>query len=333
MRVSTSLRRRIGLLKQRFRRIRGARLTWSDPEEAALESLLSRGSRGLGAAIERAHDLGAVFDGWTDHINLDAWRQALEDIGVDIDRELGERALSDTLPWDLIDAGVRKGYLKGEWRRAIRETETEDCKWGHCYRCGIPGDGDDTKLASNTLPVLGKALPEGDRPKAAAYRQRTEPRTPPALGLRPQQPVHRRYRFVFSKMGDARWLSHRQLMDALERMVRAAGLPVRYTEGFNPHIRLSMGPALPVGYEGRAETFDVDCTAPLSEHHLARANALLPNGVDNPRRPTVAFRCTQAGSAGRSGSLPHRRCRAVARIGGGTCRGDPRRNPQLAAPR
>jgi radical SAM-linked protein len=274
------LRRRIGWLKQRFRRIRGARLTWSDPEEAALESLLSRGNRGLGAAIERAHDLGAVFDGWTDYINLDAWRRALDDIGIDVDHELGERALSDTLPWDLIDAGVRKGFLKGEWRRAVREAETEDCKWGHCYRCGIPGDGDDIQLASTTLPVLGEALPDAEQPRAAAYHLRPEPRTPPAVSARPQQPVHRRYRFVFSKIGDARWLSHRQLMDALERMVRAAGLPVRYTEGFNPHIRLSMGPALPVGYEGRAETFDVDCTAPLCKQHLERANALLPRGVE-----------------------------------------------------
>jgi radical SAM family uncharacterized protein/radical SAM-linked protein len=274
------LRRRIGLLKQRFRRIRGARLTWSDPEEAALESLLSRGSRGLAAAIERAHDLGAVFDGWTDHINLDAWRQALDNIGVDVDRELGERALSDTLPWDLIDAGVRKGYLKSEWRRALRETETEDCKWGHCYRCGIPGDGEDTQLATTTLPVLGEVLPEADRPMAAAYKLRPEPRTPPSTNVRPQPPVHRRYRFTFSKTGDARWLSHRQLMDALERMVRAAGLPVRYTEGFNPHIRLSMGPALPVGYEGWAENFDVDCTAPLRKQHIERANALLPDGVE-----------------------------------------------------
>ena len=122
-------------------------------------------------------------------------------------------------------------------------------------------------------------MPEGDGPKAAAYHLRPKPRKPPAVNIRPQPPVHRRYRFVFSKMGDARWLSHRQLMDALERMVRAAGLPVRYTEGFNPHIRLSMGPALPLGYEGRAETFDVDCTAPLTKQHLERANVLLPDGV------------------------------------------------------
>jgi radical SAM family uncharacterized protein len=273
------LQRRIDLLKQRFKRIRGARLTWSDPEEAALEALLSRGGRDLSEVVERAHDLGAVFDGWTDYLDLHAWRRALGDAGIDVERELGGRELGETLPWDLIDAGVRKGFLKAEWRRALRETETEDCKWGRCYRCGIPGDGDDTQLAPATLPVLGEVLPEKQRPKAAAYRRRPAPRIPTPDRKRPQPPVHQRYRFTFKKTGDARWLSHRQLMDALERIVRSAGVPVRFTEGFNPHIRLSMGPALSLGHQGEAEIFDVDCTAPVRPQHLERANSLLPEGL------------------------------------------------------
>ncbi len=273
------LHRRISLLKHRFKRIRGAKLTWSDPEESALESLLSRGGRDLAAAIERAHDLGSVFDGWSDHLDLGAWRQALADCEIDVTRELNGRELSDTLPWDLIDAGLKKGYLKAEWRRALRETETEDCKWGHCYHCGIPGDGTDTQLAPESLPVLGEPLPEAERPKVAAYRLRPEPRLPAARRDRPQAPVHRRYRFTFSKTGDARFLSHRQVMDAFERVLRAAALPVHYTEGFNPHIRLSMGPALALGHEAAAEIFDVDCTAPITDAHRERANSLLPDGV------------------------------------------------------
>ncbi len=273
------LRRRIHLLKQRFKRIRGARLTWSDPEEAALESLLSRGGRDLSVAIERARDLGAVFDGWTDYLDLGAWRRALDDTGIDVNRELGGRQFADTLPWDVIDAGVRKGFLKAEWRRALRETETEDCKWGHCYRCGIPGDGTDTQLAPSTLTVPGDAPSEEQRPTVAAYRQRPEPRIPTTDRKRPQPSIYRRYRFTFSKTGDARWLSHRQLMDALERTVRSAGLPVRFTEGFNPHIRLSMGPALSLGHQGEAEIFDVDCTAPVRPQHLEKANSFLPEGV------------------------------------------------------
>jgi radical SAM family uncharacterized protein/radical SAM-linked protein len=273
------LRRRIHLIKQRFRRIRGARLMWSDPEEAALESILSRGGRNLSGAVEKAHDNGAIFDGWSDHLNLDAWRRALADCGVDVERELAGRDLTDVLPWDFIDAGVRKGFLKAEWRRAQREVQTEDCKWGHCYRCGIPGDGEDTQLATGSLPVLGEGLSENEGPRAAAYVGRSEPRMSIPAAEKSQPPVHRRYRFTFCKTGDARFLSHRQLMDTLERVVRATGIPVRYTEGFNPHIRLSMGPALAVGHQGEAEIFDVDCTAPVREHHVQQANDLLPEGV------------------------------------------------------
>jgi len=273
------LLRRIHLLRSRFRRIKGARLNWSDPDESVLEALLSRGGRELSRTIERAHDLGAVFDGWSDHLDLDAWRQAVADTNIDMDRELGARELADTLPWDVIDAGVRKGYLKAEWRRALREAETEDCKWGRCFRCGIPGDGADTMLAECGLPLLGEALPEADRPKAAAYKLRPEPRVPPAARIEAQPPIHRRYRFSFTKLGDARYLSHRQVMDALERAFRAAGVPVHYTEGYNPHIRLSMGPALGVGHEGEAELFDVDCTSQVRKQHVTRVNRLLPHGI------------------------------------------------------
>jgi hypothetical protein len=274
------MRRRIRLLRDRFRRIRGARLTWSEPDESSLEALLSRGDRRLSATIERAHDLGAVFDGWSDHFSLEAWRRAIEDTGIDLGRELGPRDLLETLPWDLIDAGVRKNYLKAEWRRAQRELTTEDCKWGHCYHCGIPGDGEDTRLAAESLPLVGDPLPSEQHPKAAAYRLRPEPRVPRRSEMSSQPPLYRRFRFTFSKTRDARFLSHRQLMDTVERSLRAAEVPVRYTEGYNPHIRVSMGPALPVGYEGLAEVFDVDCTGPIRPHHVSAMNRVLPTGVE-----------------------------------------------------
>jgi radical SAM-linked protein len=66
-------------------------------------------------------------------------------------------------------------------------------------------------------------------------------------------------------------------MDVLERAFRAANLPVRYTEGFNPHLRLSMGPALPLGQESRHELFDVDVLEPLDG--LAAVNDRLPPGM------------------------------------------------------
>ena len=273
------LRRRIGVLRERFKRIRHARLTWNDPAESGLEALLSRGDRRLARVVARAHDLGSVFDGWNEWLRLDAWQQACTELGVDVEGERGPRELTATLPWDVIDARVRKGYLKAERRRAFDERETPDCRWGDCMRCGVPGNGADTLLAPATLPLVGEEAPELARARNAAYRQRPMPRLlPPAPPLTQAARVAR-YRFTFAKTGDARWLSHRNVMDLLERALRAAGVPVRYTEGFNPHIRLSMGPALALGHEGRRELFDVECHAPVELGMLSHANRVLPEGL------------------------------------------------------
>ncbi len=89
----------------------------------------------------------------------------------------------------------------------------------------------------------------------------------------------RTYRVTFEKRGDARYLSHRNVMDVLERALRGARAPVRYTEGYNPHMRLSMGPALPLGQESRHELFDVDTLDELTGEHLAAVNSRLPSGL------------------------------------------------------
>jgi radical SAM-linked protein len=89
----------------------------------------------------------------------------------------------------------------------------------------------------------------------------------------------RTYRLTFEKLGDARYLSHRNTMDVFERALRASGAPVRYTEGYNPHLRMSMGPALPLGHESNHELFDVDVLDALTDAHVAAVNARLPDGL------------------------------------------------------
>jgi radical SAM-linked protein len=66
-----------------------------------------------------------------------------------------------------------------------------------------------------------------------------------------------RLRVRFAKSGRLRWLSHLELIHALERSVRRAGLPYAVTLGFNPHMKVAFGPALPVGTAGDNEYYDV----------------------------------------------------------------------------
>lgn len=66
-----------------------------------------------------------------------------------------------------------------------------------------------------------------------------------------------RLRVRFGKTGRLRWLSHLEVVHALERLVRRAGLPCAITQGFHPHLKIAFGPALPVGTGGENEYFDV----------------------------------------------------------------------------
>lgn len=66
-----------------------------------------------------------------------------------------------------------------------------------------------------------------------------------------------RLRVCFVKRGRLRFLSHLEVVRACERAIRRAGLPYAVTHGFNPHMRISFGPALPVGTVGEHEYFDV----------------------------------------------------------------------------
>jgi hypothetical protein len=91
------------------------------------------------------------FDAWSEHFSWERWTKALEAAGVPKSRHLRDKDLKETLPWDVVDASIRKPFLVVEWKKALKEMHTDDCKWGHCYACGVPGDGEDTVLA-NPLP-------------------------------------------------------------------------------------------------------------------------------------------------------------------------------------
>ncbi len=66
-----------------------------------------------------------------------------------------------------------------------------------------------------------------------------------------------RLRVCYGKLGRLRYLSHLEVVHALERSIRRAGLPFAVTKGFNPHMKVAFGPALPVGTAGEREYLDV----------------------------------------------------------------------------
>jgi len=284
-----ALEEKLAYLKDRFRRIRGAKMKWHEPREAEIECVLSRGDRRVARVLHTAWKSGVRFDGWTEHFRYDLWMEAFRAEGIPKEAFLRDYALDEVLPWDVLDVSITKRWLQIELIKAKKEMRTEDCKWGHCYACGVPGNGEDTMLAkpmATQLPVVDAAITDETAPaayrdpaKGAAYRQKAMPDLPSASRRGSQGDRVFKHRVTFSKTGDARFLSHRNTMDVLERAIRAAGLPARYSEGFNPHMRLSMGPALALGLESLHEVFDVDGNAPFPTDAAERIAARLPEGL------------------------------------------------------
>ncbi len=112
------------------------RYNWHDVELTQLEGILARGDRRLAPVLLDAYRSGCLYDSWSENFKYDLWIAAFEKNNIDPDfYNLRERDVDELLPWDFIDAGVTKAFLKREWERAKAGVVTPNCRQG-CSGCG-----------------------------------------------------------------------------------------------------------------------------------------------------------------------------------------------------
>ena len=117
------------------------RYNWHEAELTRLEGVLARGDRRLCQVLLTAYKNGCLYDSWSESFKYDMWLKAFEDTGVDPDFYTTRvRSTEELLPWDFIDAGVTKSFLKREWERAQAEAVTPNCRQG-CSGCGCKSYG------------------------------------------------------------------------------------------------------------------------------------------------------------------------------------------------
>jgi radical SAM family uncharacterized protein len=151
------LRRKVILLKDAVRSTRGLTLRWHDPEATAVEGLVSRGDRRMGAVIEQVWRAGGTFQEWSEHFDLGLWTDALEAAGLTFDNAVyRHRPEDEVLPWDHVSAGLHRDFLWQDWQEALAEHGLEDCRWTPCYDCGAcTGLGVEHVVASSLAPAGG----------------------------------------------------------------------------------------------------------------------------------------------------------------------------------
>ena len=127
--------RRCRLLKSNFHS-KSVEYDYHSPDLSRLEAVFARGDRRLGPVIEAAVRNGARLDGWDEYFDYRKWQAAFRYCGVDEEfyttRGYDE---AEILPWDTIDTGVTKAFLRRERKRAYQQQVTPDCRHG-CAGCG-----------------------------------------------------------------------------------------------------------------------------------------------------------------------------------------------------
>ena len=109
---------------------------YHDAKTTVLEGILARGDRRIADVIYSAYQKGCLYDAWTEFFHYDRWMEAMEENGLDYHfYTTRERNLDEIFPWDFIDIGVTKEFIKREWNNAMEEKVTPNCR-EKCSGCG-----------------------------------------------------------------------------------------------------------------------------------------------------------------------------------------------------
>jgi len=258
----SEIERKVAFLRNRIRQ-KSVNLSWRDAQRSVVEGVLARGDRRLSRVIERAWRLGSCLEGWDEFFYYDNWMRALQESDLDAGRFTRSRSVRSPLPWDHIDKGVTKKFLRDEYDRALGVQILPDCRDGQCNRCGLMG-----QLACQAI------LHPQPATESVAEPARVPDLVPPSRSGFAQV-----VRMKFSRTEEVRFISHLDFVQLFVRAMRRAAWPLQYSEGFNPHARLAFGPPLSSGMTSDDEYLDVFLHAKWQEEWLHSLQSQLPPGI------------------------------------------------------
>lgn len=127
--------RKVNLLRENIK-AKNVVYNWHDPQTSYIEATLSHGDRRMGRVIENVWRAGGRLEAWSDYFLFGRWMKAFDDAGIDPTfYAYRERCEDEVMPWDIVDAGVRRAHLWHEREQAYRSELSPDCR-KQCSACG-----------------------------------------------------------------------------------------------------------------------------------------------------------------------------------------------------
>ncbi|OGS20398.1 MAG: hypothetical protein A2252_10185 [Elusimicrobia bacterium RIFOXYA2_FULL_39_19] len=207
---------------------------------SVLEGTFARGNNKLLDVIIGAWKKGARFDHWFERFKPDAWDEAFRENGVEKDEFLNEIQDTSILPWGFIKTNKSSDYFEDEKNKS---------------KIGILEKEIKADIIEEDI-VLEKPI----------QKQEDSNNVENSFV----------YRLVFTRGFSVRYLSHLEQVELFRRVLKRAGLPLKYSKGFHPHMDISLGPAISVGYESDNEIVDIETTKQLD---LRQASEFVLNNL------------------------------------------------------
>ncbi|MCK4573068.1 MAG: TIGR03960 family B12-binding radical SAM protein [candidate division Zixibacteria bacterium] len=237
---------------KRNTRINQVNFKYTTTEATLLQGLLGRGGREMNNVILSAYNAGCRFDGWSESFDWEKWADAFKDNKVDIERLMKPIPFDRPLPWSHVQKGVSTEHLKAQRRQTSTQLRE------HTGRA----EPNDVPMAAN-----GNQLGFGRGKKKLASRNLTAP-------------TKNRFRIRWGRTARYRYMSHLDNIRAIERALRRSKLPVSYSHGYNPTMKLSFGPPLPLGFTSEAEYADITLEENLMPIMVDKLKEAMPEGMD-----------------------------------------------------
>jgi len=258
------LQRRVNYLLSLISRSDTLKISWRDEEVAFLEGLFARGDRRLAAMLARVVEKNIYFDGWSDCFNFSRWQELIDECGIHPQEYFRARIITEKLPWDHLMTGVNKDYLIQEYQRAFREEITPDCRV-RCNRCGACNPDHQLLVIQKKQDTAGN--------DDSQFGRRVIPVTSNHAVNKQKVRIH------YTREGLLRFISHLDTFHIVEKAIRKVHFPIAYSQGYNPHPKIILGPPLSLGIASKYEYMDLQLDQPFQDSFVKKLNLALPDGM------------------------------------------------------
>jgi radical SAM-linked protein len=269
---SISAKQKFDFIRSRLKPL-GHKVSISDTVVSQIEGMISRGDERAGVLCETAYIRGSRLDAWSEYIDKTKWQNIIEDNCALIDNFLSGNCFKKP-PWDVIDSCVTKEFLIEEYKKSESENLTLKCI-EKCTYCGV--------CSKNIKIIMNTVKPEKQISKHNSHTAIIVNRETATVNNKKnvrQYPEIFKVLYSFSKSGSAVFHGHLSLIEIFSMAFRRLQLPVIYTQGYNPLIKIEFASPLSVGINAENEFASIYFLENINfNNFLNELNMNLPCGI------------------------------------------------------